>query len=243
MNAQTVKVMTYNLHSAVGMDKLRDTGRISALIKAQNPDLCGLQEVLRKYRPEPVDMPRELEDGTEMKIYFGAALSRNTDGVHLDYGIASLSKPDSELAEIIMLPWEHGCEPRAAVVLKIRHPAGDFYFINTHLSYENDLDDERLEQLQKILAVMREKNYLPAIITGDFNAEPDSPCIRLLEENCTVVNHGTRTFSTYDPLVQIDYIAYTPRNAFSVLNMQVIPEKTASDHFPVCATLIPHFGR
>src|ERR1043166_1240431 len=45
--AKTIRVMTYNIHVGVGMDKKLDLPRIAAVINKQHPDLVGLQEVDR----------------------------------------------------------------------------------------------------------------------------------------------------------------------------------------------------
>jgi hypothetical protein len=44
---QTLRVMTYNIHVGVGMDKKLDLPRIAGVINVQHPDLVGLQEVDR----------------------------------------------------------------------------------------------------------------------------------------------------------------------------------------------------
>src|ERR1043166_6137788 len=46
-DALKLRVMTYNIHVGVGMDKKLDLQRIANVIKAQRPDLVGLQEVDR----------------------------------------------------------------------------------------------------------------------------------------------------------------------------------------------------
>src|SRR6267142_588334 len=46
-SSKTLRVMTYNIHVGVGMDKKLDLPRIAGVINAQHPDLVGLQEVDR----------------------------------------------------------------------------------------------------------------------------------------------------------------------------------------------------
>src|SRR6185436_14070578 len=46
-SAKTIRVMTYNIHVGVGMDKKIDLPRIAAVINKQRADLVGLQEVDR----------------------------------------------------------------------------------------------------------------------------------------------------------------------------------------------------
>ena len=44
---KTIRVMTYNIHVGIGMDKKLDLPRIAEVIKSQHADLVGLQEVDR----------------------------------------------------------------------------------------------------------------------------------------------------------------------------------------------------
>ena len=44
---KTLKIMTYNIHVGVGMDKKLDLQRIADVINQEKPDLVGLQEVDR----------------------------------------------------------------------------------------------------------------------------------------------------------------------------------------------------
>ena len=44
---RTLRIMTYNIHVGVGMDKKLDLQRIADVINAARPDLVGLQEVDR----------------------------------------------------------------------------------------------------------------------------------------------------------------------------------------------------
>ena len=42
---KSLRVMTYNIHVGVGMDKKLDLQRIAEVINVEHPDLVGLQEV------------------------------------------------------------------------------------------------------------------------------------------------------------------------------------------------------
>jgi endonuclease/exonuclease/phosphatase family metal-dependent hydrolase len=51
---KTLRVMTYNIHVGVGIDKKLDLQRTAEVIKAEHPDQVGLQEVDLSY---PADKP------------------------------------------------------------------------------------------------------------------------------------------------------------------------------------------
>src|SRR5689334_21677349 len=65
---KTLRVMTYNIHVGVGMDKKLDLQRIADVINRERPDLVGLQEVDRGVkRTEGKDEIAELAALTRME--------------------------------------------------------------------------------------------------------------------------------------------------------------------------------
>src|SRR5438874_3636486 len=87
--AKTIRVMTYNIHVGVGMDKKLDLPRIAGVINAQHPDLVGLQEVDRGVeRTQRIDEIAELAKLTHMDYAFAFNL-RYQGG---QYGVAILSR-------------------------------------------------------------------------------------------------------------------------------------------------------
>src|SRR5439155_13418316 len=83
----TLRVMTYNLHVGVGMDKKLDLPRVAGVINAQHPDLVGLQEVDRGVtRTQRIDEIVELSKLTRMEYAF--AFNLHYQGGQ--YGVAIL---------------------------------------------------------------------------------------------------------------------------------------------------------
>ena len=88
-NTRTMRVMTYNIHVGIGMDKKLDLPRIAGVINAQHPDLVGLQEVDRGVeRTQRIDEIAELAKLTHMDYAFAFNL-RYQGG---QYGVAILSR-------------------------------------------------------------------------------------------------------------------------------------------------------
>src|SRR5437870_4170655 len=86
---KTLRVMTYNIHVGVGMDKQLDLQRIADVINHEHPDLVGLQEVDRGVkRTEGVDEIAELARMTQMQYAF----AHNLDYQGGQYGVAILSR-------------------------------------------------------------------------------------------------------------------------------------------------------
>ena len=78
------------------------------------------------------------------------------------------------------------------------------------------------------------------IILGDFNATPDSPEIALLRDanylDILVDVEPNYTYSSLDPVRQIDYIWLSPDLTAESINIPLAP---ASDHLGVAATIRP----
>ena len=86
---KTLRVMTFNIHVGVGMDKKLDLQRIADVIIRERADLVGLQEVDRGVRrTEAIDEIAELAKMTRMDYAFG----HNLDYQEGQYGVAILSK-------------------------------------------------------------------------------------------------------------------------------------------------------
>src|SRR5262245_20137112 len=72
---KTLRVMTYNIHVGVGIDKKLDLQRIADVINREQPDLVGLQEVDRGVkRTEGKDEIAELATMTQMHFAFAPNL-------------------------------------------------------------------------------------------------------------------------------------------------------------------------
>src|SRR5687767_9252619 len=86
---RSIRVMTYNIHVGVGMDKKLDLQRIADVINKERPDLVGLQEVDRGVeRTQRKDEIVELASLTKMEYAF----AHNLDYQGGQYGVAILSR-------------------------------------------------------------------------------------------------------------------------------------------------------
>ena len=100
-------------------------------------------------------------------------------------------------------------------------------------------EEERLAQAETLAKVYQDTD-VPVILAGDFNSEPDSPVIALLEQEWDFVQKGADhfTFSSYDPVKEIDFFALRPGGTFRILSQSLIDEPVASDHRPLVIELI-----
>ncbi len=205
---KTLRVMTFNIHTGVGVDKKLDLQRIADVIIQERADLVGLQEVDRGVRrTEGLDEIAELAKLTRMDYAFG----HNLDYQEGQYGVAILSK--FLIQKIDHRKYENRREAERRGMLRVEVDLGGrtIDFATTHLDYQRD--DGRLfetEQLLKFLADVKN----PLIVVGDFNDEPDGLAYKLMLTKFVDSWIGSRTkadgytYSADKPAKRIDYIFY-----------------------------------
>ena len=236
--ALTLRVMTYNVHHCSPPSKPDsiDMAAVARAIRAQNPDVVGLQEIdVNTQRSGAFNQAEELARQLNMVFYFGKAIDHGGG----DYGVAILSKYPVSEAQVHRLPTkpETKGEPRILATVKVTLPNGQaLRFGSTHLDAQRDSVNRRL-QVNKINQIAAAEK-LPFVIAGDFNALPSSAVIRQLDQHFTRTCHACEpTIPISNPTKAIDFIAYAPAQSFKVIKTQVIPEKYASDHLPVLAEI------
>src|SRR5262249_38096191 len=128
-----LRVMTYNIHVGVGMDKQLDLARIANVIKEQQPALVGLQEVDRGVkRTQGVDEIAELARLTGMQYAF----AHNLDYQGGQYGVAILSR--FPILNIVHRKYENKREAARRGLLRVEVEIGGRHvsFATTHLDYQ-----------------------------------------------------------------------------------------------------------
>ena len=156
-------------------------------------DLLGLQEVLRfdadrapyaaSRGPEAArteDQAMELTAGTTLSTAFGCALDL---GFGFSFGNAIVSRWPLEDLQTTRLPTDGSAEPRALVSAIARTPFGPVLFATTHLAWRFDEGALRMRQVMAVSSELDRRRQgidYPAVLVGDFNAEPDSDEMRFL---------------------------------------------------------------
>ncbi|WP_316789297.1 endonuclease/exonuclease/phosphatase family protein [Pedobacter frigoris] len=237
--ADVLKVMSYNVHHCNPPAKagVIDIDAIAAVINSVKPDIVGLQEIDVKTgrSGKDINQAQELAKKTGMHFFFGKAIDH--DGG--EYGVALLSKypvSETQVYHLTSLPEIKG-EPRVLITAKLLLPSGRaIRFGNTHLDAERD-PANRMAQIKEINAIAQ-KEVLPFVITGDFNAYPESEVIKEMDLAFT------RTCQTCQPTIpadkpsrSIDFIGYATKHPLVVKGHEVIVAPEPSDHLPVAAVL------
>ncbi|MFO0651926.1 MAG: endonuclease/exonuclease/phosphatase family protein [Polyangiales bacterium] len=150
---------------------------IRAGIEALRPDVIALQEVIAL--PElDFDQAELVAEGFGYESFVGRGA-----GDALLLSNAVLSRFPIVQREVVTLPDLGHPESRCALLTRLATPWGALPFVTTHLNWKLDQGHVRCAQVRHLVAALdasRASGDLPAIVAGDFNAEPDSDEMRYL---------------------------------------------------------------
>jgi endonuclease/exonuclease/phosphatase family metal-dependent hydrolase len=240
-----LRVMTYNIHSCIGIDGKVRPERIVAVIRSCRADVVALQEV---------DAYRLRSRGHEQARFIAEALAMG----HHYYAISDFDGEQYGLAVVSRYPLVHvqsghltppdprrRSEARGALWVQLDAPGGPVQLINTHFGLRRD---ER-EQQARILLGDEWLGQIPAsqpvVLCGDMNAGPRSPvwrsfASRLNDAQVHAPNFRPRaTFLSTMPVRRLDHIFVSEHFSIRTVAQPRNPTATvASDHLPVCAELV-----
>jgi endonuclease/exonuclease/phosphatase family metal-dependent hydrolase len=233
---RTLRLMTYNIHVGVGMDKKLDLQRIADVINKERPDLVGLQEVDRGVeRTQRKDEIVELAALTKMEYAF----AHNLDYQGGQYGVAILSRFPIRNVDHRMYQNKREAERRGMIRVELKLDNKTVNFVTTHLDYQ--FQDGRLFEAEQMLEFLRDIKG-PLIVVGDFNDEPVGTAYKLMLEkfdDTWLTSKQIATGFSYPadkPIKRIDYIFVRRADRLKVKKTWVV-ETLASDHIPVVAEL------
>ena len=223
-----LRILSYNIHHAEGVDGKLDVPRIAQVILSVDPDLVALQEVDKNtIRTGKVNQDIELSRLTKMNCVFGSNITFQGG----QYGNAILSKFPIIKNKNFLLPNVDSGEQRGLLQSQIQiSNKENVLFFSTHLDHRRS-DTERLASAKAINQIISLDNKSPAILAGDFNDVPDSPTLKELGKVWLRTNKKIlRTIPASKPSRQIDYIFVQPKERWKIIESQVLDEDIASDH-------------
>ncbi|MEC7857433.1 MAG: endonuclease/exonuclease/phosphatase family protein [Verrucomicrobiota bacterium] len=223
-----LRILSYNIHHAEGVDGKLDVPRIAQVILSVDPDLVALQEVDKNtIRTGKVNQDIELSRLTKMNCVFGSNITFQGG----QYGNAILSKFPIIKNKNFLLPNVDSGEQRGLLQSQIQiSNKENVLFFSTHLDHRRS-DRERLASAKAINQIISLGNKSPAILAGDFNDVPDSPTLKELGKVWLRSNKKIlRTIPASKPSRQIDYIFVQPKERWKIIESQILDEDIASDH-------------
>jgi endonuclease/exonuclease/phosphatase family metal-dependent hydrolase len=266
LDAQTVKVMTYNIRldtEADGINQWKNrTQKVSDLIKKSDPDVLGVQEAMHN---QIMDLKNNLpayafvgvgrDDGKEKGEYSAIfykkdkyeVLQQNTFWLSETPEVAGSKSWDAAITRVAT--W---------ALMKENASEKVFLLLNTHFDHIGK--EARKHSAEMIKAWLKgyaaggsfsgKFDALPILVTGDFNSEPNEEPYQVIINGNAVALFDSRpagsttgTFCSFKvnsmQCKTIDYIFHS--NHWLVNQYQVIQDNDGayypSDHLPVMATL------
>lgn len=234
------RIMTYNVHRCVGVDRKLDVDRVAAVIAEYQPDVVALQELdVRRARTKGVDQAHAIAEKLSMTFHFNAAMRVEEEL----YGDAILTCRPERLVKAGPLPTIKGVpglEPRGALWLAVDFDGVEVNVLNTHLGLV-----PREQRLQA--KALTSEEWLgdprcadPTILVGDFNA---TALTRPYQQFVSVLADGQRaqglgkavpTFPSAFPVLRIDHVFVSPRIRVTHVQAAMFPlARVASDHLPL----------
>lgn len=244
-----VKVMSYNVHSGIGMDGRYDLDRIASAIGESGADIIGLQEVDVHWggRSHNENMVEKLASKLGMHAFFAPIyeLGAAAEGEPIrQFGVALLSRFPvihainhklTRLSTQDKIPLPKPMPGLAEVQLNVDGTPLTIY--TAHLDYRADTTI-RLIQIGELLDIAGPETFRKLIV-GDFNARPDAqellPLFAVFPDTWAEVRREPGfTFPADVPDRKIDYIL--AGSGFEVIRTDVL-DTGASDHRPLIAEL------
>ena len=234
-----VKVMSYNIHHAVGEDNVLDLERIAKVIEDSGAEIIGLQEVDNHWaeRSNFEDQAKWLAERLGMHYTYAANLDRdplNLGEPRRQYGTAVLSNYPIIDAENYSLTKIGNTEQRGLLETVINVKGHHLKFYNTHLALTSAERDIQVKEIIEIAS----RTEGPKVIMGDLNAKPDSNEMQPLfasYKDAFADQNDAYTIPADLPTRRIDYI-FTSKEMQT--NHAEVISTIASDHLPIVAELI-----
>ena len=244
--AQTLSLVTWNIHKGFGFGKLRFLlPQMRNALSPLNPDFVFLQEVqgLHRRRAKRIqswpDLPQfEYIAEHEWPYFLYAKNAIYRSGHH---GNAILSKYPFEKFENLNLTHRHRAS-RSILHAQVRIPGSDhnLHLLCVHLGL---FKAERASQCKTIMQQIREAvpEQAPLLMAGDFNdwrvalSKPLADDMVIHEAFQSLEGQHARTFPAIKPTFCVDRVYFRGVDAMSVQCLQGKPWRTLSDHLPLCA--------
>jgi endonuclease/exonuclease/phosphatase family metal-dependent hydrolase len=224
-----IRVMTWNIHGALGRNPRFDLARVIALIEAHKPDVIALQEIdSRRPRAAGTSDPFDALQTALGAHSVGAKTITTVDG---EYGQALISRWPIRNSEIHDISYRER-EPRRAIRCEIAAPCGPLQVIATHLGLSVG---ERRGQAKMLLDLIGDRT-MTTVVLGDFNDWFWVGSVRKVLASRLPARSRQRTFPSMFPVFRFDRIYCSSESGL----LSVRTDATAralSDHLPVIADI------
>jgi endonuclease/exonuclease/phosphatase family metal-dependent hydrolase len=227
-----IKVASYNIRKAVGLDRRRDPARILAVLAELDADIIALQEADRRFGTRASAIPHHMFLDHSDYVPVPVDGRPHSIGWH---GNALLVRRGivAEECHALHLPT---LEPRGAVAATLRLGDGRrVRVVGMHLDLSGI---RRRHQARAILHHVVAGEPLPTVLMGDCNEwRPRGGCLADFGERHAMLDTGP-SFHSRRPVARLDRIFISPDlQAAAVGVHRSLLAARASDHLPIWANL------
>jgi len=236
---RTIRVATYNIHRARGLDGRTNPARIADVIRSIDADVIALQEVIGA---GGASAGQAAEIGALVGMGWVMASARHLRGCL--FGNVVLSRHPIRHHAQYDISWKT-CEPRNCHRVDVALGDDTLHLYNVHLG---TAFLERRYQARRLSAILHDHRIgRPKIVLGDFNEWMKGLATDMLSERLQSIDlrrhlRRRRTYPGVFPVLHLDHIYYDglvevvkvemPRTRLSLM---------ASDHLPLVAELKVQF--
>ncbi|WP_030449489.1 endonuclease/exonuclease/phosphatase family protein [Actinocatenispora sera] len=231
--ADSVRLVTWNLHYGVNDDAAVDPAAIAATLRGQHPDVILLQEVNRGW---PIGGGTDLAEWLSRTLGMPYVWSPAADG---QFGNVIMSSLPMSHVHTGPLPYGQGPQRRSYAQATVQLPGGQGLTVCTaHLQNITEHHATRDAEIDTLLGHCG--GHAPVVVAGDFNAMPGWPEIAkfdragLVSAQDSTGHAGELTSPTDTPKYRPDWIFGSDDVSFNDFR---IVHSTASDHFPLATTV------
>lgn len=230
-----MRIVTYNIHKARGMDGRTSIKRIGKVLADLDADIIALQEIFSVCATHEGQVEMLAEE-LGWKAAFGC--TRHHQG--RPYGNAILTRWPILRSRGMDISWGRR-ESRGYIRADLKTPRGILHIFNIHMGTRYF---ERRHQVRNLLASKPLHDDLtgPRVLVGDFNEWTKGLTTRMLSEKFESLNlelhvRKRRSYPGLLPLLHLDHIYFErPLHVEKAELVRTRLSKIASDHLPLVAT-------
>lgn len=237
--AETIKLVTYNIHACVGVDRHYDPARIAAVLRGIDADIAGLQEVAGRRRiGRHPDQWSYLAEATRREVVKPAPAQAGGGRRERRprIGNAILSRFPVLFARTIDLSLP-GLASRSALDADLLVGERVLRVIATHFglsAIERRLQSHRLITELGAPPAARRREADTVLVMGDLNEWRGRAGAIAALDRCLGPSTAARTFPSWMPMLALDRIYLAGPAEMSGLEVDRSPlARLASDHLPL----------
>ncbi len=234
---RTYRLLSWNVHHCVGIDRKHSVERIADSIRELNPDVVALQELeVNHKRSQRIHQPRRIAELLSMDHHYHPARMIRGAG----FGNAVFTRHAMREVRTAHLPRFLFLQKRGAVWMSVELDGHSVQVINTHFGL---MRSERNMQARALCGDgwldHPECRENPKIVCGDFNATPMSRVYKMLDSTLSDAmklagDPKVRTWPSVLPLVRYDHVFVCEGIRAHRVEVPKTPQiRLASDHLPV----------